>query len=137
MAALSQERLTPFFGQYPARKTIGMKASTKLYKGALGAIDASGNAQPATTTATRVVGVAMATADNSAGAANAIDAELTSGVFKFANKGGDLVTAAMVGADCYVEDDQTVRATAAGTIVAGKVVRVDADGVRVYVGMQS
>lgn len=50
-------------------------------------------------------------------------------VFKWANKAGDLVTQALVGLSCYIEDNQTVRLTAAGTSVAGKVIAVDTDGV--------
>lgn len=139
MAALAQERLTDFLGSYPGRKTLPMKAATTIYKGALVAIDASGNAQPAGSTAggsIRCLGVASATMANPGGA-GAQKIEITPGIYKFLNKGGDLVTAAMVGADCYVEDDQTVRLTATGAPVAGKVVGVDSDGVRVLVGMMS
>jgi hypothetical protein len=61
--------------------------------------------------------------------------ELTVGVFKFLNHGADLVTAASVGADCFVVDDQTVALTngAATRYVCGKVQSVDADGVRVFI----
>jgi hypothetical protein len=41
------------------------------------------------------------------------------GVIKCLNKSGDEVTAVLINAPVYVEDDQTVRATAAGTVVAG------------------
>lgn len=50
------------------------------------------------------------------------------GVFKFLNKAGDLVDAGDIGDLCYIEDDQTVRITAAGTSAAGKVIAVDPDG---------
>lgn len=139
MAALTQERLPDFFGNYPSRKTLPMKASVTIYKGALVAIDASGNAQPAGLTAggsIRCLGVAQHTRTNGA-VAGVEKIEVLPGIYKFANKAGDLVTAAMVGADCYVEDDQTVRLTATGAPVAGKVVAVESDGVRVLVGMMS
>jgi hypothetical protein len=137
MAALTQERNTPAFTPYPARRTVDVKASTKILKGAMVAIDSSGNAQPAGLAAggsVRVVGIASATADNSAGAAGAIQVELLVGQFKFVNHGADAVTKASVGADCFVLDDQTVALTSATStrIVAGKVQQVDADGVRVF-----
>ena len=50
------------------------------------------------------------------------------GTFKMLNKAGDLVTTALLGKDVDVEDDQTVRATAASSVVAGKLVGFDDDG---------
>ena len=41
------------------------------------------------------------------------------GTFLMNNKAGDLVTTAMIGAPVYVEDDNTVRATAASSLPAG------------------
>lgn len=141
MAALAQERNTDFFGSYPARKTLGMKAATTIFKGALVAIDSAGNAQPAGLLAggsVRCVGVANFTRANP-GAAGVEKIDVLSGVFKFLNHGADLVTNASIGADCFVVDDQTVALTNGTSTrpVAGKVVMVEADGVRVYVGAQS
>lgn len=139
MAALTIERLTEFFGLYPGRRTVPVKASTKIYKGALVAIDSSGNAMPAGLLAggtVRPVGVAAATFDNSAGAAGAIKAEVNPGIYKFNNSSaGDLITAADVGADCYIVDDNTVAKTSNTNTraVAGKVQQVDTDGVRVLI----
>lgn len=139
MAALTQERLTDFFGTVPARRTVPVKAATKIYKGALVAIDSSGNAMPAGLLAggtVRPVGVAQHTSDNSAGAAGAVKVECAPGVFQFNNQGGDLVTAADVGADCYIVDDNTVAKTSATNTraVAGKVQSVESDGtVRVFI----
>lgn len=138
MAALTVERLTDFFGSYPARRTIDVKASTKILKGAMVAIDSSGNAMPAGLLAggtVRAVGVASATADNSAGAAGAIKVEVLVGEFKFLNHGADLVTKASVGADCFIVDDQTVALTNGTSTRApcGKVQQVDSDGVRVFI----
>lgn len=139
MAALTQERLPDFYGTVPARRTLPMKAATKIYKGAMVAIDSSGNAQPAGLLAggtVRTVGVAAATTDNSAGAAGAIKVECHPGVYRMNNHGADLVTAADVGADCYVVDDNTVAKTSATNTraVAGKVQMVEADGtVRVFI----
>lgn len=138
MTALAQERLTDNFGAYPSRRTIPMKAASKVYKGGMVAIDSSGNAMAAGLLAggtVRVRGVASSTVDNSAGAAGALKVECQPGVFKFANHGADAVTAAMVGTDCYVLDDQTVAATSNTNTraVAGVVEAVESDGVRVYI----
>jgi hypothetical protein len=138
MAALAQERLTDFFGLFPARRTVPMKAAAKVFKGGIVAIDSAGNAMAAGLLAggtVRPVGVASATFDNSAGAAGAIKAEVQVGVFKFLNHGADLVTAASVGTDCFIVDDQTVALTSATNTraVAGKVQSVDSDGVRVLI----
>jgi hypothetical protein len=137
MAALTQERLTSFYGSYPARRTVDMKAATTIYKGALVAIDSSGNAQPAGLLAggsVRCVGVASATQANP-GAAAATQVEVQPGIYKFNNHGADLVTKASVGADCFVVDDNTVALTSGTNTrpVAGKVQSVDSDGVRVLI----
>jgi hypothetical protein len=50
------------------------------------------------------------------------------GVFKMKNKAGDLVTAALINAVVYVEDDETVRATAASSVVAGILMGFADDG---------
>lgn len=139
MAALTQERLTDFFGFYPARRTLPMKAATKVFKGAMVAIDNAGNAMPAGLLAggsVRVVGVANATSDNLAGAAGATKVEAAPGVFRFLNHAADLVTAADVGADCFVVDDNTVAKTSATSTraTAGKVQAIEPDGtVRVFI----
>jgi len=57
------------------------------------------------------------------------------GIFKLDNSSAHPVTAALIGQDCYVEDDQTVSASGGtNAIVAGQVFDVDADGVYVEVG---
>ncbi len=138
MAALTVERTTDFYGSYPARRTVPVKAATKILKGALVAIDSSGNAMPAGLLAggsVRCVGVATHTIDNTAGAAGAVKVEVAVGVHKFNNHGADLVTNASVGADCFVVDDNTVALTngTSTRATAGKVQSVDSDGVRVFI----
>lgn len=139
MAALTQERLTDFFGISPARRTIPMKGATKIYKGALVAIDSSGLAMPAGLLAggtVRAVGVAASTVDNSSGADSAVKVEILVGIFRFHNQTGDLVTAASVGTDCYIVDDNTVAAGSATSTraIAGTVQMVESDGtVRVFI----
>lgn len=63
--------------------------------------------------------------DNSAGADAARHFNVRQGVFKMKNKAGDLVDETLIGALVYVEDDQTVRATAASSVAAGKLVGFD------------
>lgn len=116
--------------------------ATTIYAGALVGVNAGGFAIPAAPAAIRVLGVAQATVVN-AGANGALEVPVRRGTFLFNNKGGDLVVQADVGvvqaaaipkgAPCYVEDDNTVRHTAAGTIVAGRVVRIETAGVWVEV----
>lgn len=49
--------------------------------------------------------------------------QVRTGVFERENKGGDLVTNKHIGLPVYVEDDNTVRATGAGTSIAGTLMR--------------
>jgi hypothetical protein len=118
-------------------------AATKIYPGALVGVNAGGFAIPATTASIRVVGVAQALADNTSGANGDISVTVRRGTFLFNNKGGDLVVQADIGvapaaatpkgAPCYIEDDNTVRKTAAASIVAGRVVAVETAGVWVEI----
>lgn len=112
-------------------------AATTIYAGALVALNASGQAVPASATvAQRTRGVAQAQVNNSAGAAGALLVPIRRGVYRFDNSAaGDLITVADIGAVCYVVDDETVAKTdAVGTRpVAGTIRIVDADGVWVEV----
>jgi hypothetical protein len=146
MAALTNSRKTPQYGAGESMvKGIDapMKASTRIYNGALVARDATGYAQPAGLIAggsERVLGVACAEVDNSAGAAGALRVPLRRGAFGFKNSAaGDLITFADVGDIVYVVDDQTVAKTdgTGARIAAGVVVGIDqADGlVMVEVGV--
>lgn len=110
---------------------LPMAAATTMYLGGLGATDAAGRAVPASDAAgLKVVGRTEQTINN-AGAAGALSINLKRGVFLLANSAAQPVTAAMVGKVAYVEDDQTVCATAGSThkVVAGRVVEVDSRGV--------
>lgn len=66
--------------------------------------------------------------DNSAGSAAARHFNVRLGVFKMKNKAGDLVDETLIGELVYVEDDQTVRKTAASSVAAGILVGFDDDG---------
>ena len=113
--------------------SIGLAAATIVYKGGLGAIDANGNAVPGST-ATTLLGAGRfeTTVDNSGGIADDEVVEIRKGIFNFGNSAaGDAITDADIGADCYIVDDQTVAKTDGGATrsVAGKVFKVDSDGV--------
>lgn len=137
MAALTAARDTKRSGFDALQPALSFPvlASAKIFPGAIVALSAAGYAKPAAVGDTKVVGVAEALADNTGGANGAIEVRVRRGTFKFANKGGDLVTQAHVAtpALCYIDDDNTVRATAAGTIAAGRPLRVESDGVWVEI----
>lgn len=120
--------------------SIGAGAGQKILQGTIVCRNATGFGAKGITSTTLVsLGVAQATIDNTSGADAALNIPYASGLFKFANQAGDLVTAAMVGTDCFIVDDQTVAATngTATRSIAGKTESVDADGgVWVWLGSQ-
>ncbi|KAB2906019.1 MAG: hypothetical protein F9K35_01260 [Burkholderiaceae bacterium] len=131
MAALNQDRNTK-------RRDGGLieppvAATTRIYVGALVAINAAGLAVPgATSAALKCVGSALSPADNTLGAAGAIRVKVDKRPACFGNSAAaDAITLADVGADCFMVDDQTVAKTNGGNTRsrAGKVFDVDADGV--------
>lgn len=112
-----------------------MKGSTTIWQGALVVME-SGLAVPGkVATGLIVLGCAQKTVVN-AGADSAAKVVATRGTFKFFNYGSDAVLVGDVGKDCYIYDDQTVAKTngSSARSVAGKVIRVDSDGVFVRVG---
>jgi len=140
MAALAAPRVTNPWGSLYASRAIPVADNVKIYPGALVVINASGYCEPATAAAAKIAAGAYRGTrilDNTVTghAAAAFDVPVDMGTFKFDNKGGDLVTQAMVGAACYMEDDHTVRLTSTATSAAGKVHRLDADGVWVSVSL--
>lgn len=110
-----------------------LAAATRVFAGAMVALNAAGNAIPAIPTAVRVRGVALAEADNSDGLAGAASVDIERGPFLFANSTAAPVTRAHVGANVYVVDDSTVGSASAGTIVAGKCLDVTPEGVVVEI----
>lgn len=103
-------------------------ASTKIFEGALVALDSSGNAVNATGSLTNVRGVAMATIDNTAGSAGDVRVETRKGVFLFAQTGLDRTD---IGTDVKVTDNQTVGGSA--NAVAGELVDLGPEGAWVRV----
>lgn len=63
--------------------------------------------------------------DNTGGLDGARHMAVRRGVFKMKNKGGDLVNETHIGGIVTVEDDQTVRLTAAGSVAAGILIGFD------------
>lgn len=112
---------------------LNVAAAKKIYAGSLVAKDASGNATPGAV-ATTLLGVGRAEeyVDNSAGAAGDKTVKVRKGVFRFANSaGGDQITAADIGKECYIVDDQTVAKTDGSSTrsIAGRIHDVDTAGV--------
>jgi hypothetical protein len=108
-------------------------ADTRIFNGSMVALNASGYAIPAITTATRVRGVALAEADNTDGTLGAIKVDIERGAFLFRNDVTNAVTRAHIGATVYVVDDNTVGSSATSTIAAGKCLDVLPEGVVVEI----
>ena len=146
MAALSNSRNTPEMADGGRMRVYPVEANTNIYLGGMVALNAAGNAVPATATTTvanalRVVGRAEyvkngipgQNAINNPGAAGAISITARKGVFLYATDGS--VGAAQLGLNCFALDDNTVtaldRASGAGVqqyAAAGQVVAIDPSG---------
>jgi len=113
-------------------REIGVKAATRIWQGTIVVNDAGVAAPGRTATGLTALGLALETADNREGSAGAITVKARRGAFYLKNSSGDPVTAASIGKDVYIVDDETVSATNAGgntQSVAGKCFDVDAGGV--------
>jgi hypothetical protein len=127
-------------GTVPPLRKAGVAADAIIFHGAAVGPDANGYMAPASTTlrplgvadlemfadqaaSGQSVGATLLTpgykVDNTGGADGARSIVVRCGVFAMKNKVGDEVTAALIGAPCYVEDDETVRATSTDSVVAG------------------
>lgn len=130
MAALVREKPMRRYGerQFATRQAYGIKASTKILKGALVALDATGYLVNAATATTLVaVGVAAETVDNSAGSSGALNVPVDVGEFEFENSAStDLIGLTEIGKDVYIVDNQTVAKTDGSTTRsrAGKCINV-------------
>jgi hypothetical protein len=134
--ALSAERGTP--SRDGKTYSRGVAAGVKIFQGGLTCLSATGYATPGAVATTLVAdGMALATVDNSDGAAGAVTIEIEKGVFRFKNSAAaDAITRAEIGDDCYIVDDETVAKTDGGTTrsKAGEIVDVGAQGVWVALG---
>lgn len=141
MAALTAARVgTKQYGTQsgiPEMYEIPQKGSTTLYPGA-GVVLNAGYAAPATTAAGLIsVGRCESLSANT-GADGAVIARIRPGVFPFNNSAaGDAIAQADVGADCYWVDDNTVAKTSNSSARsrAGKIIKVDSDGVWVQLAI--
>lgn len=115
---------------------LPVKASVKIWAGALVVIDA-GYAKPGVTaTGLLAAGVAQETVDNTTGADGAKTIAVRRGPHKFNNSAaGDAIAQAEVGTIAYIVDDQTVMKTATGKSPAGMIMQVESDGVFVEIGV--
>lgn len=136
MGALTNARDTAEVMNGGRQLVLPVKAKTTIYQGALVALDADGYAVPGKKAeGLTAAGRAEETVENTGGDGEQMIRVLR-GVFIYANTGtaANKVTAAHVLKPCYIQDDQTVTALAAGASVAGLVVRVDENGVAVDIG---
>lgn len=109
--ALTSDKVSYKIGN--TERSIPVKASTKIYRGAMVAIDASGWAVPVTVSSTlECLGVAIAQADNTTGSNGDIKVQVEIGIFPMANSAdADELTKADLGAIVYGVDDTTVAKT--------------------------
>lgn len=118
---------------------VPLAASTKVFGGAIAAVDSAGRAVVAlaATADLDVAGRYQAQVDNSSGAAEDENVDVAQGVFRWNNSSGDAVTQADVGKPCWLEDDNTVaRVPGANAMAVGWVEEVDSDGVWVRSGLR-
>lgn len=131
MTALAKDRDTR--RRDGVRRTPGVAANAVIHAGAIVVRNAGGFAAPASTAlGLHALGIAQDAIDNTGGVDGANSVDVDAGVYQVANSAAaDEITAADIGNDCYLVDDQTVSKTdGAGTrSVAGKVFDVDAKGV--------
>ena len=125
MAKLTAPRDTNEIAGGATSLVLPVKGSTTIFQGSIVALTEDGFAIPGKKAASlKVAGRAEATV------------RVTRGVFVFDNSStaSNKITAADVLGPCYMEDDHTVTKSAAGTSIAGLVVRVDDEGVAVEMG---
>ncbi|WP_255609730.1 hypothetical protein [Methylosinus sp. Sm6] len=134
MAALQKGHLVRERYSTTTRR-LPVAASTVIWEGAMVALSGSGSAAvavPASASNTlKIVGVAMANADNRLGVDGAQSVETKVGIFLFDNAAADPIALGDIGANAYVVDDHTVARTSNSNArpVAGVIYDVEAAGV--------
>lgn len=110
---------------------VPVAAATLIELGNMVAVNSTGYLVPAAdTTGLKVIGLASETADNSKGAAGDVTVRVFRNQSFLLEKSG--LTQANVGADVYVADSVTVKAT--GSVVAGKCLSVsEPEGVQIWI----
>tara|TARA_R110002074_G_scaffold60226_2_gene146077 strand:- start:872 stop:1264 length:393 start_codon:yes stop_codon:yes gene_type:complete len=124
MANLTQNRNTRALALAGASYVDPVAAAVRIFKGAMVALDASGNAIPAAPTAAAMRGCALDDgADNSTGAAGAASVKTNKGVFLFNQTGLDRTD---IETEVSVLDDNTVGG--AGALKAGILKDITSEG---------
>jgi len=131
-AALTADRATP--RRDGATINVGVAATTKIYAGAMIAINASEYAVPAAASiANAVIGRAEEYVDNSAGTDGAKTITIGTGIYRYANHSGigNAISDNDIGKPCYALDDQTVSLSSSDSTrpIAGRVFDVESAGV--------
>ncbi len=123
MANLTKDRLTDQLSGPSRQMHDPVAAATTLYRGAMAGLDASGDLVPAAPATPVMRGVVIVGVDNSDGLSGAVSGNTKTGTFRFDQTGLDRTH---IESDVFVVDDQTVGA--AGTLIAGKLIQLDAAG---------
>ncbi len=139
MTVLAASRNTPRMVFPSVDGVLGFRttAATQYFQGGILAIESTTGRLVPGATATTLIAVGIKGKDDQLSVAADEDIEAESGIFKLANSAGDAIAATSEGQDCFIEDDQTVAATDGGTTKsrAGKIVKVDTDGVWVQIAL--
>lgn len=133
MSALANDKITPYRANRDYSDPV--EANKLIYQGAMVGINAAGNAVPMTAVVGLVCrGIAQDRADNSTGAAGAINVPTRTGLFRVLNAGD--IDRTFIGKSAYAVDDQTVSSSSNnGTrSVAGVIDDIDSIGVWVKFG---
>ena len=128
--ALNADRDTP--ARKGAVREAPVAANTIIYAGGMTAITTAGVARPPSAASDIVLGRSRERADNATGADGDVSVDIEAGTFRYANSaGGDEITRAHIGDDCFAVDDERVARTNGGSSRprAGSVFDVDALGV--------
>lgn len=136
--AVTAARNTKRLGETPFPESplsYKVKGTTKVLKGTIVVLDAGYAKGGAAASSLISVGVAAKTVDNTAGADGALEVPVQEGIFKLKNSGTNTIVAANVGGIAYVEDNETVGNVATSMSAAGKIHRLDSDGVWVKMGL--
>jgi hypothetical protein len=137
MTALDKDTPTPEVKATDYEYSVA--ANVRIYGGAIIVLEA-GYAKPGyEATGLKIVGVAKKGANNLGGAAGAKKVVVQLPISEFGGqrlfkfKNGDTIVQADVGKTCFILDDQTVVKGGTGRSAAGRITRVETDGVWVAV----
>lgn len=137
MAALTAERDTTEIMGGARFLVLPVKGGATIYQGSIVALDADGFAVPGQKAEGLTAAGRAEESVTNGGADGETTVKVSRGVFIYENTadGANKVTAAHVLKPCYMKDDQTVTALATGASAAGRVIRVDDEGVAVEIGL--